>query len=341
MNTNPATQLSKPALSPVPSNPRGREDRTASSPPPSPSQAEARGKDSLPWFGGLKREPGRGALSSEAAPAIRVLDHRRPAASWLQIVSALAGVVIKELYRRKDFYVLFFLTALITLLMGSVNFFNDDKIVRYLKDLCLLLIWISSLVIAIVTTARQIPAERENRTIFPLLAKPVTRGQVIVGKFAGCWLACWLALVVFYFFFSVVSGSREHHWPLLNYFQALWLQSVMLAMVIGLVVFGSIVFAAPSSNATISFVVVLGILLLGRHLNQVALQQTEPARTLVYTLYFLIPHLEWYDVRELVAFDQSLIPWSDCVLATLYAAAYTGLLLFGTWLVFRRKPLNL
>ena len=61
---------------------------------------------------------------------------------------AIAGVVVLEIYRRKDFYVLFFLTALITLLMGSVNFFNQDKIVRYLKEICLFLIWISSLVIA-------------------------------------------------------------------------------------------------------------------------------------------------------------------------------------------------
>ena len=42
-----------------------------------------------------------------------------------------------------------------------------------------------SLVIAIGTAARQIPAERENRTIFPLLAKPVSRWQVILGKFFG------------------------------------------------------------------------------------------------------------------------------------------------------------
>ena len=55
---------------------------------------------------------------------------------------------------------------------------------------------------------------RENRTIFPLLAKPVTRGQVIVGKFAGCWLACGFALLVFYLFFTLVSGSREHSWNL-------------------------------------------------------------------------------------------------------------------------------
>src|SRR5439155_1877112 len=103
----------------------------------------------------------------------------------MNTILALSHVVIKELYRRKDFYVLFVFTALITLLMGSVKFFHDDKIVRYLKEISLLLIWVSALVVAIGTTARQLPAERENRTIFPLLAKPVTRAQVILGKFAG------------------------------------------------------------------------------------------------------------------------------------------------------------
>ncbi len=60
--------------------------------------------------------------------------------------------------------------------------FNEDRIVRYLKEACLLLIWLSSLVIAITTTARQIPAERESRTIYPLLAKPVGRGEFIAGQ---------------------------------------------------------------------------------------------------------------------------------------------------------------
>jgi len=258
----------------------------------------------------------------------------------MNTVWALSGVVIKELYRRKDFYVLLVLTALITIAAGSANFFNDEKIVTHLKDICLLLIWISALVIAIGTAARQIPAEREQRTIFPLLAKPVTRWQVILGKFAGCWLACGLALVVFYAFFVVVSGTREHHWPLLNYFQAMWLQWVMLGVVIALVLFGSIVFSAPSANATICFVVVAGILMIGRHLNKVALQQPEPVQSLVYVVYFLIPHLEWYDVRDLVIYDHGLVPWVDCGLATLYGAVYVLFFLFAGWLAFRRKTLS-
>ncbi len=258
----------------------------------------------------------------------------------MKTVSALAGVVVKELYRRKDFYVLFVLTALVTVMMGSINFFHDKNIAGFLKEGCLWLIWISALVIAIVTTARQIPAECENRTIFPLLAKPVTRNQVVLGKFAGCWVATGIALVIFYLFFTIVAGTRENQWPLVSYFQALWLQWMMLAIVIAMALLGSIVFAAPSSNSTICFVVVIGILLVGGHLDQVTSHQPEPLRSIVYAIYFLIPHLEWYDVRQFVFFEQGMVPWKACGLATLYAWAYSAMLLLATWIVFRRKALN-
>jgi len=258
----------------------------------------------------------------------------------MNTIWALTGVVIKEMYRRKDFYVLFVLTALITIAAGSVRFFQDPNIVRYVKDLCMLLIWISALLITIATAARQIPAERESRTIFPLLAKPVSRGQVILGKFFGCWLASGLVLVVFYVFFAIITGSREHSWPVADYFQALILQWIMLGIVTAMTLLGSIIFAAPSSTVTILFIVVGGILFLGGHLNTVALHNAEPLRSVIYTIYFIIPHLELFDVRERVVNDWGLVSWLDCGLAALYAAAYTGLFLLLTWLAFRRKSLT-
>jgi hypothetical protein len=139
---------------------------------------------------------------------------------------------------------------------------------------------------------------------------------------------------------GVVSASREHTWPLLNYFQAMWLQWMMLGVVIAMALLGSIVFAAPSSNSTIIIVVVVGILLLGGHLNQVALEQAEPSRTLLSTIYFLIPHLEWFDVRDLVVHEQNLIAWWAVGAATLYAVAYEIFFLFAAWVLFRRKALN-
>ena len=258
----------------------------------------------------------------------------------MKTIFALAGVVIKELYRRKDFYVLFVLTALITIAAGSVHFFHDAKIVRYMQDLCLLLIWVSALIITIAMAARQIPAERESRTIFPLLAKPVARGEVILGKFFGCWAASGVALVVFYVFFSIVTVTREQDLSLAAYVQALLLQWVMLGVVTAMTLLGSIIFAAPSSTVTILFVVVGGILFLGRHLNTIALHNAQPLRDIIYSIYFLIPHLELFDLRDRIIGGWGPVSWLDCGLAILYGAAYAGLFLLLTWFGFRRKNLT-
>jgi ABC-type transport system involved in multi-copper enzyme maturation permease subunit len=259
----------------------------------------------------------------------------------MNTVFALAQVVIKELYRRKDFYVLFIVTIVICVVMASVNIYNDPEIIRYIKALCLLLIWVSSLVIAITTTARQIPAEREQRTLLPLLAKPLTRSQLVLGKFLGCWLACGLALLCFYIFFGALAASREHSLPLLSYIQAAFLHWCALGVVIALTLLGSLVFAAPSSNATICFVIVGAILLVGRYLDKVALSLSEPIRSVVYAIYYAIPHLEIpFEMRNLIVHNWPLIGWNFIGLDAFYSLAYAGIFLLGACLVFRHKAVN-
>lgn len=254
---------------------------------------------------------------------------------------AVAGVVIKELYRRKDFYVLFILTVLITGGMWSMNFFHDEHIVRFVKEICLLLIWISALAISVTTAARQVPAERESRTIFPLLAKPISRWQVLTGKFLGCWAASGIALLVFYVFFGIVSASREHTMPFAAYFEAIWLHWQLLGIVIALTMFGSVVLSF-AANLTIVFIITIGILLVGGHLHRIASHMSEPSASFLSVIYFLIPHLEFFDMRELIIHDWPMDPsmWIDTVLVTLYGLAYMCFFLLAACLVFRRKALN-
>ena len=264
----------------------------------------------------------------------------RERSGTLNNVFAIAGVVIKEMYRRKDFYVLFVLTALITLVMGSVTFFNQDNMVRYLKEICLFLIWSASLVITITTAARQIPAEREQRTLFPLLAKPVTRNQLVLGKFLGCWIASGLSLLLFYLLFGAVAGAKEHEWPVLNYFQAAVLHWFMLGIVCAMTMLGSVILAAPSSTNTIMLVLSVGILLIGRHLNKVALKMEEPGQSVVYAIYFALPHLELFDVRDLIVHNWSLIRWEIWAAGLAYSVVYSAIFLAMACLLFRRKPIN-
>lgn len=259
----------------------------------------------------------------------------------MNAIQAIAIVVLKEMVRRKDFYVLFIITALITLLMGSINIFQDKSIAGYLKELALLLIWICSLVIAITTTARQLYAEKENRTIFPLLAKPVSRAQLLLGKFFGCWMACGLALFVFYLFLGIIAASREHTLDVGSYLVAMLLHWGALAVVVGMALLGSIVFAAPSSNGTICFVVALGILLLERHLNTVALQTGGVLGNIIYGIYFITPRLDWaFEVREFLIFQNPMPGIAVWTQALLFYGAYAAMLLLAAWLLFRRRALN-
>ncbi|MCU0771214.1 MAG: ABC transporter permease [Verrucomicrobia bacterium] len=254
-------------------------------------------------------------------------------------VFAVAAVVIRELIRRKDFYVLFVLTAAITLLMGSITFFNEDDIARYVKEICLLLIWLATLVIAVTTAGRQLPAEKESRTIFPLLAKPISRTEVLAGKFLGCWLAVGITLIVFYLFFGVISLAREHELPLVNYLQAVWLHWLMLGIVAALALLGSLLMT-PAANLSIVILAVIGIWTVGEFLNRVAAKAGGVSGWLIYAVYYAIPHLEIFDIRERIIHGWEPVPWGAVILASGYALVYMAMLLAAAALLFRRKPLT-
>jgi Cu-processing system permease protein len=259
----------------------------------------------------------------------------------MNTIQAITIVVLKEMIRRKDFYVLFIITALITLVMGSVNIFNDQSIAGYLKELALLLVWVASLVMAITTTARQLHAEKENRTIFPLLAKPVSRAQFLMGKFFGCWLACGIALFVFYLFLGLVAVSREHTLEVSSYAIAFLLHWGALAVVVAMALLGSIVFAAPSSNGTICFIVAAAILVLARHLNTVALQTGGFLGQVTYGIYYLLPRLDWaFSVRQFLADHDPMPGASVWMQALLFYGGYSALLILAAWLLFRRRALT-
>lgn len=259
----------------------------------------------------------------------------------MNVIYAMSLVVLKEMVRRKDFYVLFIITALITLVMGAINIFNDKTIAGYLKELALLLIWVCSLVMAITSSARQFHAEKENRTIFPLLAKPVSRAQFLLGKFVGCWAACGIALLVFYVFLAVVAASREHALDPGSYAVAFLLHWGALGVVVAMALLGSIVLPTPAANGTICFLLCAAVMVLGRHLNSIALRTGGVVGDVIYAFYYIMPRLDWaFSVREFLVFNNPMpgaAIWSQ---ALLFYGGYAAVLILAAWLLFRHRALN-
>lgn len=102
-------------------------------------------------------------------------------------VMLVARAVVLETVRRRGFYVLvvfmgiFLAGAVIANIVGVEN----PATGTFILDLGLSLCLVFSQLVTLLTAARQIPDELEARTLHPLLAKPVSRGQCLAGK----WLA--------------------------------------------------------------------------------------------------------------------------------------------------------
>ena len=66
----------------------------------------------------------------------------------------------------------------------------------------------------------------------------------------------------------------------------------------------------------------------------------EPIRTMVEILYYLVPHLEFFDLRDLMIHNWTPVRFGICVKATGYALLYVALFLMATCAVFRRKSVT-
>jgi len=142
-------------------------------------------------------------MSNETATMAR---HR--AFSFFRI-RAITVNTLTELTRLKVFYVLLVFALL---LIGSSMFvaqFTFQQEFQILKDVSLGAMSIFTSLLAIVATARLIPQDIEDRTVYTILAKPVPRFEYLLGKIAGVLLLLAISTAVMGGAFLLVLYMRE------------------------------------------------------------------------------------------------------------------------------------
>jgi len=142
-------------------------------------------------------------MSNKSAAATRYR-----AFSFTRIL-AITLNTLTELTRLKVFYVLL-VFALV--LIGSSIFmaqFTFQQEFQILKDVSLGAMSIFTSLLAIVATARLIPQDIEDRTVYTILAKPVPRFEYVLGKIAGVLLLLAISTLVMSAAFFLVLYARE------------------------------------------------------------------------------------------------------------------------------------
>ena len=98
---------------------------------------------------------------------------------------AVAANAFRETVRERVLYNLVFFAILMTLsglLLGQLSVRQDEKI---LKDIGLAAMDLFGTLIAVFIGTGLVSKEIERRSLYPLLAKPLSRGEFFLGKFAG------------------------------------------------------------------------------------------------------------------------------------------------------------
>src|SRR5207249_3122569 len=124
-------------------------------------------------------------------------------------ILAITLNTLTELTRLKVFYVLLVFALL---LIGSSIFmaqFSFQQEFQILKDVSLGAISIFTSLLAIVATARLLPQDLEDRTVYTILAKPVPRFEYVLGKIAGVLLLLAISTLVMSTAFLLVLYLRE------------------------------------------------------------------------------------------------------------------------------------
>ena len=124
-------------------------------------------------------------------------------------IAAITRNTLTELVRLKIFYFLLIFALLLignSIFMARLSFQQEFQV---LKDVALGAMSIFTSLLAIVATARLLPQDIEDRTIYTIIAKPVPRFEYLAGKLSGVLLLLMISIFVMSAMFVAVLYLRE------------------------------------------------------------------------------------------------------------------------------------
>jgi ABC-type transport system involved in multi-copper enzyme maturation permease subunit len=250
-------------------------------------------------------------------------------------VLAVAANAFRESVRERVLYNLVFFAILMTLsglLLREMSIRQDEKLI---KDLGLASIEIFGILIALFVGVSLVSKEIEKRSLYPLLAKPLGRGEFLVGRFLGLGLTLLVNVV------TMAAGMLATLWltsgvPDPALLKAVYATYLSLLLIVAIaVLFSSL--ASTTTAAIATFCVVVA----GRYSDVIRGMTNvlpDAPRLLIDVLYYGLPNFRNFDLKDRVVYGDTVAA-ADLGLLTLYAALYGVLALGLALLAFRRRDL--
>ncbi len=249
-------------------------------------------------------------------------------------IGAIARNTFREAKRDRVLYLLFFFAAGAIVFSRVLALLTVGDKLKIIRDVGLASISFFGVLMAVLMGTGLVYKEIDKKTIYTLLAKPISRAQFILGKFLGLVLTLFImtALMTVIFLGLVFAHSGKVETALLPAVYFSFLECVVVTAV-------AILFST-FSTPILSSIFSLAFFLIG-HLSwglELLLRKIvgPVSRAAVQALYRVLPDLENFNVRTEVVHGLP-VPATLFLDATLYGLVYTAFLLGLAILVFRRR----
>jgi Cu-processing system permease protein len=252
-------------------------------------------------------------------------------------VALIARNTFRESVRDRVLYNLIVFALLMigaSLFVGELAIGGEQKII---VDLGLSFMRFFGALIAVFIGLQLVYKEIERRTIFALLARPVGRGEFVVGKFAGLGLTLAvnssILLVGIVLTLAFLQGGVS---PLTGPVAAAAYLIFLELLVLTAIALLLSTLSSPALTAVLTFLVYV----VGHFTTEfkVMASSTESVAmsAILYTLYYGLPNLSNFNRISSAAYGD-LVPAPYLAQTTLYAAVYCGVLLSTAVLSFSKR----
>lgn len=253
----------------------------------------------------------------------------------LRQIRALARGVVLESLRRKDLWVVAILGLVIMLSCGALGFFGLQGLESFAKDLATTVVGMFSTIIAVMTATRLLPDEVKNRTIYPLIARPLSRLDLIVGKLVGATLVTWISFLILVALTAVsLSVFGVTFEPVMAQYILCKMFGLFLVCAVSMTLS---VYMTPSAAATLACILAFGGGMITRAL--VLAYQTSPhLKALYQSINAVLPQFGLFDLGSRAANSHwGMVPvWVIGALFA-YAMIYSAAMVVIGWAKFRNQ----
>ncbi len=263
----------------------------------------------------------------------------------------IAVITFKEGLRRRVLYGVMVASLLLILFAVLISGLFMRDILKVMVDICLSSISLGGLLVPFFLAINLLAGDIENRTIYTLLARNISRSSYILGKFLGLAMLTGIIIIILMIATLVAIYCATLIYPAHNFLHftlsPLFISTLMAFL--GVLVLNSTVllWCSVTTSSFLATLLTLSTYIIGHsvedvvrfmNLKNTGVEISPMIQATAKAVLYIFPNLAAFDLKQQAAYSLPFVS-QEITLLGLYGLSYISIMLFLAIFFFKRRDL--